>query len=241
MDFELPSEVQSLVKIAREFREERLAPLEEEFLREGNVEWALRPKLQEEARERGLWAIEVPDRARRHGPRPARGLRGARGAEPPPDDVRGRRLPGAGPLQRLPRAVGPLRARGDRRRAPQRLRLHRAGHRVGPGRGRDDRGPRRRRLRDQRPQDVHRPRRAGRVPDPLRLDRPLEGLARRHRLPDRVRHPRLQHRPPAADDGRRLGPDRTRIRQLPRARPPSASAKRAKRSPSPTSSSSTAG
>ena len=33
MDFELPSEVQSLVKIAREFREERLAPLEEEFLR----------------------------------------------------------------------------------------------------------------------------------------------------------------------------------------------------------------
>jgi acyl-CoA dehydrogenase len=60
VDFELPSEVQSLVKIAREFREERLAPLEEEFLREGNIEWALRPKLQEEARERGLWAIEVP-------------------------------------------------------------------------------------------------------------------------------------------------------------------------------------
>lgn len=60
MDFELPSEVQSLVAIAREFREERLAPLEEEFLREGNVEWPLRPKLQAEARERGLWAIDVP-------------------------------------------------------------------------------------------------------------------------------------------------------------------------------------
>ena len=60
MDFELPSEVQDLVTIAREFREERLAPLEEEFLREGNVEWALRPKLQDEARERGLWAIDVP-------------------------------------------------------------------------------------------------------------------------------------------------------------------------------------
>lgn len=60
MDFELPSEVRDLVTIAKEFREERLAPLEEEFLREGNVEWALRPKLQAEARERGLWAIDVP-------------------------------------------------------------------------------------------------------------------------------------------------------------------------------------
>ena len=30
MDFELPSEVQSLVAIARGFREERLAPLEED-------------------------------------------------------------------------------------------------------------------------------------------------------------------------------------------------------------------
>src|SRR4051812_12095860 len=60
MDFELPSEVQGLVAIARQFREERLAPLEGEFLREGNVEWALRPRLQDEARERGLWAIDVP-------------------------------------------------------------------------------------------------------------------------------------------------------------------------------------
>jgi len=60
MDFELPSEVRDLVASAREFREQRLAPLEREFLREGNVEWALRPKLQEEARERGLWAIDVP-------------------------------------------------------------------------------------------------------------------------------------------------------------------------------------
>ncbi|MEZ5076795.1 MAG: acyl-CoA dehydrogenase family protein [Solirubrobacterales bacterium] len=60
MDFELPSEVRDLVAVARQFREERLAPLEEEFLREGNVEWPLRPKLQAEARERGLWAIDVP-------------------------------------------------------------------------------------------------------------------------------------------------------------------------------------
>ena len=60
MDFELPADVRELVEIARAFREERLAPLEEEFLREGNIEWPLRPKLQAEARERGLWAIDVP-------------------------------------------------------------------------------------------------------------------------------------------------------------------------------------
>jgi len=60
MDFELPADVRELVQIARDFREERLAPLEEEFLREGNIEWPLRPKLQAEARERGLWAIDVP-------------------------------------------------------------------------------------------------------------------------------------------------------------------------------------
>ena len=60
MNFELPDDVQGLVAIAREFREERLEPLEEEFLREGNVPWPLRPRLQDEARERGLWAIDVP-------------------------------------------------------------------------------------------------------------------------------------------------------------------------------------
>jgi acyl-CoA dehydrogenase len=60
MDFELPADVRELVDIARAFREERLAPLEEEFLREGNIEWAQRPQLQAEARERGLWAIDVP-------------------------------------------------------------------------------------------------------------------------------------------------------------------------------------
>jgi len=60
MDFELPAEVRELVEVARSFREERLAPLEEEFLREGNVPWPLRPRLQAEARERGLWAIDVP-------------------------------------------------------------------------------------------------------------------------------------------------------------------------------------
>ena len=60
MDFELPADVRALVEIARGFREERLAPLEEEFLREGNIDWPLRPQLQAEARERGLWAIDVP-------------------------------------------------------------------------------------------------------------------------------------------------------------------------------------
>jgi acyl-CoA dehydrogenase len=60
MDFDLPAEVRELVETARAFREERLAPLEEEFLREGNVPWPLRPRLQAQARERGLWAIDVP-------------------------------------------------------------------------------------------------------------------------------------------------------------------------------------
>jgi acyl-CoA dehydrogenase len=60
VDFELPADVRELAATAREFREERLAPLEAEFLREGNVEWPLRPRLQAEARERGLWAIDVP-------------------------------------------------------------------------------------------------------------------------------------------------------------------------------------
>jgi acyl-CoA dehydrogenase len=60
MDFDLPPEVVSLVDAARAFRLERLAPLEEEFLREGNVPWPLRPQLQAEARDRGLWALDVP-------------------------------------------------------------------------------------------------------------------------------------------------------------------------------------
>lgn len=60
MNFDLPASVAELVAIAREFREERLNPLEAEFLREGNVPWPLRPQLQAEARGRGLWAIDVP-------------------------------------------------------------------------------------------------------------------------------------------------------------------------------------
>jgi alkylation response protein AidB-like acyl-CoA dehydrogenase len=54
MNFDLPDDVQALVAIARAFREERLAPLEADFLRDGNVPWPLRPQLQAEARERGL-------------------------------------------------------------------------------------------------------------------------------------------------------------------------------------------
>jgi acyl-CoA dehydrogenase len=64
VDFDLPDDVQRLVAVARDFREQRLAPLEAEFLREGNVPWPLRPQLQAEARELGLWAIDVP---RAHG------------------------------------------------------------------------------------------------------------------------------------------------------------------------------
>ena len=60
MDFDLPDDVQHLVAVARDFREQRLDPLEAEFLRDGNVPWPLRPKLQAEARELGLWAIDVP-------------------------------------------------------------------------------------------------------------------------------------------------------------------------------------
>ncbi len=60
MNFELPADHRELVDAAREFREERLDPLEADFLRDGNVPWPLRPQLQAEARERGLWAIDVP-------------------------------------------------------------------------------------------------------------------------------------------------------------------------------------
>jgi acyl-CoA dehydrogenase len=60
VNFDLPDDIQRLVATAREFREQRLDPLEPEFLREGNVAWPLRPRLQAEARERGLWAIDVP-------------------------------------------------------------------------------------------------------------------------------------------------------------------------------------
>jgi acyl-CoA dehydrogenase len=64
VNFDLPDEVRALVDVARAFREERLDPLEPEFLLNGNVDWPLRPQLQAEARERGLWAIDVP---REHG------------------------------------------------------------------------------------------------------------------------------------------------------------------------------
>jgi acyl-CoA dehydrogenase len=61
VNFDLPADHRELVRIAREFREERLDPLEPEFLRNGNVPWPVRPRLQAEARERGLWAIDVPE------------------------------------------------------------------------------------------------------------------------------------------------------------------------------------
>jgi acyl-CoA dehydrogenase len=60
VDFELPHDIRGLVDEARRFREERLDPLEQEFLLNGNVPWELRPRLQDEARARGLWAIDVP-------------------------------------------------------------------------------------------------------------------------------------------------------------------------------------
>ena len=60
MDFDLPQPVQDLVATTREFREQRLEPLEAQFLRDGNVPWSLRSQLQAEARDRGLWAIDVP-------------------------------------------------------------------------------------------------------------------------------------------------------------------------------------
>jgi acyl-CoA dehydrogenase len=64
VNFDLPDDVRALVAVARDFRTQVLAPLEEPFLADGNVPWPLRPRLQQQARERGLWAIDVP---REHG------------------------------------------------------------------------------------------------------------------------------------------------------------------------------
>jgi acyl-CoA dehydrogenase len=61
VNFDLPQDIQDLVAIARDFRHELLDPLESQFLRDGNVPWTLRPELQAQARERGLWAIDVPE------------------------------------------------------------------------------------------------------------------------------------------------------------------------------------
>lgn len=61
MDFEIPSELTTFVDVIRRFREEYLAPLERDFLLAGNLDTKTWIDLQERGRERGLWALDVPE------------------------------------------------------------------------------------------------------------------------------------------------------------------------------------
>ncbi|GAA4236179.1 acyl-CoA dehydrogenase family protein [Actinomadura meridiana] len=59
MDFTIPAELRDLVERTRRFRLAELAPLEPEFLQAGRLDDARRRELQEKARARGLWGVDV--------------------------------------------------------------------------------------------------------------------------------------------------------------------------------------
>jgi len=61
MDFKVPEEVSDLLVSVRRFREEFLMPLEHEFLLSGGLPPEARRNLQMAAKERGLWALGVPE------------------------------------------------------------------------------------------------------------------------------------------------------------------------------------
>lgn len=60
MDFTYTPEQVEIVEQVREFREDALMPLEPTFLQEGYLAPELRTQLEEQARARGLWALDVP-------------------------------------------------------------------------------------------------------------------------------------------------------------------------------------
>lgn len=61
MDFDIPEEYRTLVDSARRFRERELMPLEAQFLADGDFAPELRTELEHKARDRGLWALDVPE------------------------------------------------------------------------------------------------------------------------------------------------------------------------------------
>jgi acyl-CoA dehydrogenase len=61
MDFSVPAELQELVARTRAFVAEELDPIEERFLQEGGISFDERFALERKGRERGLWALEVPE------------------------------------------------------------------------------------------------------------------------------------------------------------------------------------
>jgi acyl-CoA dehydrogenase len=60
MDFKIPDELKMFVESVRAFREKELMPLERDFLRAGKLGSDVRTSLELKARDRGLWALEVP-------------------------------------------------------------------------------------------------------------------------------------------------------------------------------------
>lgn len=61
MNFEIPSDIEPILDVVREFRRRELDPLEKEFLLAGDLDKETKRKLQMKAKEVGLWALEVPE------------------------------------------------------------------------------------------------------------------------------------------------------------------------------------
>ena len=61
MDFEVPQELQMIVDTVAEFRSREMQPLEKDFLAAGELPLEARVALEQTAREKGLWALEVPE------------------------------------------------------------------------------------------------------------------------------------------------------------------------------------
>lgn len=60
MNFAIDEEAQAIVELVREFRLKKLVPKEREFLLKGKMDPQERWQLQLEAKEQGLWALDVP-------------------------------------------------------------------------------------------------------------------------------------------------------------------------------------
>lgn len=62
MDFSIDDEIQMIVDTVKEFRLRELQPLEKAFLAAGELDLGVRSQLERKAREKGLWALEVPEK-----------------------------------------------------------------------------------------------------------------------------------------------------------------------------------